>query len=78
MSFTRDVKLELGMILPATEHCRRAQLSGVFFGAGVFELGAGSHFAVRVSLSLPAIARRTATCSCSTSSACCRTICSFR
>ncbi|MEI6725224.1 MAG: DNA-binding protein WhiA [Actinomycetes bacterium] len=57
MSFTRDVKLELGTIVPATEHCRRAQLSGVFFGAGVFELGAGSHFAVRVSLGLPATAR---------------------
>ena len=57
MAFTRDVKLELGTIVPATEHCRRAQLSGVFFGAGVFELGAGSHFAVRVSLGLPATAR---------------------
>ena len=57
MAFTRDVKLELGTIVPAAEHCRRAQLSGVFFGAGVFELGAGSHFAVRVSLGLPATAR---------------------
>ena len=58
MSFTRDVKLELGAIVPAAEHCRRAQLSGLLFGAGVFEIGAGGHFAVRVSLGLPAIARR--------------------
>jgi DNA-binding protein WhiA len=57
VAFTRDVKLELGTIVPSPEHCRRAQLSGVFFGAGVFDLGAGSHFAVRVSLGLPAIAR---------------------
>ncbi len=57
MSFTRDVKLELGTVLPAPEHCRRAQLSGVFFGAGVFELGAAGHFAVRASVALPATAR---------------------
>jgi cell division protein WhiA len=57
VSFTRDVKLELGTIVPATEHCRRAQLSGIFFGAGVFEIGPGGHFAVRISTGLPAVAR---------------------
>ena len=57
MGFTRDVKLELGTIVPAAEHCRRAQLSGILFGAGVFEIGAGGHYGVRVSLGLPAIAR---------------------
>jgi DNA-binding protein WhiA len=58
VSFARDVKLELGTIVPAAEHCRRAQLSGIFFGAGVFEIGAGGHFGVRLSLGLPATARR--------------------
>jgi len=57
VGFTRDVKLELGTVVPATAHCRRAQLSGVFFGAGVFEIGAGGHFGVRLSLGLPATAR---------------------
>ena len=57
MSFTRDVKLELGTIVPAAEHCRRAQLSGMLFGAGVFEIGAGGRYGVRVSLGLPATAR---------------------
>jgi len=57
VSFTRDVKLELGTVVPAAAHCRRAQLSGVLFGAGVFEIGAGGHFGVRVSLGLPATAR---------------------
>lgn len=57
MGFTRDVKLELGTVVPAAQHCRRAQLSGILFGAGVFEIGAGGHFGVRVSLGLPAIAR---------------------
>lgn len=57
MSFTRDVKLELGMIIPASDHCRRAQLSGLLFGAGVFEIGSGLHYGVRVSLALPALAR---------------------
>ena len=50
MGFTRDVKLELGTIVPAAEHCRRAQLSGLLFGAGVFEIGPGGHYGVRVSL----------------------------
>ncbi|MFA4964607.1 MAG: DNA-binding protein WhiA [Thermoleophilia bacterium] len=57
MGFTRDVKLELGKVLPVADHCRQAQLSGVLFGAGVFDLGAGGHFTVRVSLALPATAR---------------------
>lgn len=57
MGFTRDVKLELGAVVPAAAHCRRAQLSGILFGAGVFEIGAGGHFGVRVSLGLPATAR---------------------
>ena len=57
MSFTRDVKLELGTVVPTAEHCRRAQLSGILFGAGIFEIGAGGHFGVRVSLGLPAVAR---------------------
>ena len=58
MGFTRDVKLELGTIVPAAAHCRRAQLSGIVFGAGVFDIGAGGHFGVRVSLGLPATTRR--------------------
>jgi len=57
VGFTRDVKLELGTVVPAAAHCRRAQLSGIVFGAGVFEIGAGGHFGVRVSLGLPATAR---------------------
>ena len=57
MSFTRDVKLELDTVVPEAVHCRRAQLSGILFGAGVFEIGAGGHYAVRISLALPATAR---------------------
>ncbi len=57
MGFTRDVKLELGTVVPAAEHCRRAQLSGILFGAGVFEIGSGGRFGVRISLGLPATAR---------------------
>lgn len=57
MGFSREVKLELVQVVPAAEHCRRAQLSGLLFGAGVFEIGAGGHFGVRVSTALPAVAR---------------------
>jgi DNA-binding protein WhiA len=57
VTFARDVKLELGQIVPAAEHCRRAQLSGILFGAGVFEIGAGGRYSLRVSLKLPATAR---------------------
>ena len=38
MGFTQDVKLELVTVMPAADHCRRAQLSGLLFGAGVFEI----------------------------------------
>jgi len=58
MGFTRDVKLELDTVAPVAEHCRRAQLSGVLFGAGVFEIGSGGRYSVRVSLGMPATARR--------------------
>ena len=57
MGFTRDVKLELVTVPPGAEHCRRAQLSGLLFGAGTFELGAGGHFGVRISVAHPAVAR---------------------
>ena len=57
MPFSRDVKLELGTVVPETEHCRKAQLSGLLFGAGTFEIGAGSRYGVRLSLGLPATAR---------------------
>ena len=57
MSFSRDVKLELGQQLPAASHCRRAELSGVVFGAGVFDIGPGGRYAIRVSMKLPATAR---------------------
>ncbi len=57
MGFTRDVKLELGTVDPGADHCRRAQLSGLFFGAGTFELGSGGHFGVRISVAHPAVAR---------------------
>ncbi len=57
MAFTRDVKLELCTVIPTAQHCRRAQLSGVLFGAGVFEIGAGGYYGVRASLALPAVAR---------------------
>lgn len=57
MSYSRDVKLELGQVVPEAGHCRRAQLSGVLFGAGVFEIAAGGRYSVRVSVKLPATAR---------------------
>jgi hypothetical protein len=55
--FTRDVKLELVTVMPAADHCRRAQLSGLLFGGGVFEILAHGHYGVRVSTGLPAVAR---------------------
>jgi DNA-binding protein WhiA len=58
VGFTRDVKLELGTVVPEAEHCLRAQLSGILFGAGVFEIGSGGRYALRISLALPASARR--------------------
>lgn len=57
MGFSRDVKLELGTLVPGAEHCRKAQLSGLLFGAGTFEIGAGNRYGVRLSLGLPATAR---------------------
>lgn len=57
MGFTRDVKLELVTVPPGADHCRRAQLSGLLFGAGTFALGSGGHFGVRISVAHPAVAR---------------------
>lgn len=57
MGFTRDVKLELAKVVPDAAHCRRAQLSGLLFGAGVFEIASGGHYGVRVSTAHPAVAR---------------------
>lgn len=56
-SFTAEVKRELCMLVPAEDHCRRAQLAGLVFAAGTVELGAGGRFAVRVALTLPAATR---------------------
>jgi DNA-binding protein WhiA len=57
VGFTRDVKLELVTVPPGADHCRRALLSGLLFGAGTFELGAGGRFGVRISMAHPAVAR---------------------
>ena len=57
MTFTQDVKRELAAILPAEDHCRRAQLSGLLFAAGTFEIAGGGQYTVRVSSALPAVAR---------------------
>ncbi len=57
MHFTREVKLELVTVPPGADHCRRAQLSGLLFGAGTFELSSGGHFGVRISVAHPALAR---------------------
>lgn len=58
MSFAREVKRELAGVAPGERHCRQAELSGLLFGAGTFEIASGGHIAVRVSLGLPAVARR--------------------
>jgi len=57
VSFSRDVKRELAAIVPLAEHCRRAQLSGLLFGAGTFAMGSGGRVTVRLTLSLPVVAR---------------------
>ncbi len=57
MSFAQDVKRELAGIVPADDHCRRAQLSGLLFAAGTFEIASGGQYTVRVSSRLPAVAR---------------------
>jgi len=57
VSFTQEVKRELAAIVPVEEHCRRAQLSGLLFGAGTFEIASGGEYTVRVSVALVAVAR---------------------
>jgi len=54
VSFTQDVKRELAAIVPAESHCARAQLSGLLFAAGTFEIASGGQYTVRVSSRLPA------------------------
>ena len=61
MSFTQDVKRELDTVAPETEHCRRAELSGLIFSAGVFEIAGHAAYSVRLSFALPATARRALT-----------------
>jgi DNA-binding protein WhiA len=61
VSFSHDVKRELAVLVPQAAHCRQAQLSGLLFGAGTFEISAGGHYAVRLSFSLPAVARHALT-----------------
>jgi len=58
VSFTQDVKRELDTIVPGADHCGRAEACGLLFGAGTVELGSGGRLTVRVSLALPATARR--------------------
>lgn len=57
MTFTQEVKRELAAIVPAADHCRRAQLSGLIFSAGTFEIASGGEYSVRVSVALAAVAR---------------------
>jgi DNA-binding protein WhiA len=57
MSFTREVKRELAGVVPSDDHCRRAQLSGVLFAAGTFEIASGGQYTVRITSGLPAVAR---------------------
>ncbi len=57
VSFTQDVKRELAAIVPAESHCARAQLAGLLFAAGTFEIASGGQYTVRVSSRLPAVAR---------------------
>ena len=57
MSFAQDVKRELAAIVPTESHCARAQLSGLLFAAGTFEIASGGQYTVRVSSPLPAVAR---------------------
>lgn len=45
-------------MVPAAAHCRRAEASGLLFGAGTVELGSAGRLTVRVSVALPATARR--------------------
>jgi DNA-binding protein WhiA len=57
VSFSRDVKRELAAIVPTAVHCRRAQLSGLLFGAGTYSMASGGRIEVRLTMSLPAVAR---------------------
>ena len=57
-SFTREVKRELAALPLGEAHCRRAELGGLLFGAGTFEIASGGRYTVRVSLGRPAAARR--------------------
>jgi DNA-binding protein WhiA len=57
-TFSREVKRELAGLPLGEEHCRRGELSGLLFGAGTFEIASGGQYALRVSLGLPAVARR--------------------
>jgi len=57
LTFTQDVKRELAAIVPAESHCGRAQLAGLLFSAGTFEIASGGQYSVRVSSQLPAVAR---------------------
>ncbi len=57
VTFSQEVKRELAAIVPADIHCRRAELSGLLFAAGTFEIAAGGHYSVRITSGLPAVAR---------------------
>ncbi len=57
MTFTQDVKRELAAVVPVESHCARAQLAGLLFAAGTFEIASGGQYTVRVSSRLPAVAR---------------------
>jgi hypothetical protein len=57
VSFTQDVKRELAAVVPVESHCARAQLAGLLFAAGTFEIASGGQYTVRVSSRLPAVAR---------------------
>jgi cell division protein WhiA len=57
VSYAREVKRELSAIMPATDHCRQAQLSGLLFSAGTFDITGHGHYSVRLSLGQPATAR---------------------
>jgi hypothetical protein len=57
VTFTQDVKRELAAVVPPETHCARAQLAGLLFSAGTFEIASGGQYTVRVSSRLPAVAR---------------------
>ena len=57
-SFTQEVKRELVRLPLGPMHEQRAELAGLFFGAGTFEIASGGEYTVRLSLSGPGVARR--------------------